>query len=205
MTIRTPLTPRHAHPAPRPAIFAAAPRAGLARRRDRGDQEELRRVRGGLEQARCQGSGRVLGHRWRPHRPVGRDVRRARRRREVSSASSTRGSGKLAKSTYENKSDSVRLITPDVAVEDWQVILTGLNDPDGKPMGPRQIHYVVIVSKKDGGKWQIAAGRGPGPADGCESGSGEARCADQALNSVRLGGPSRPFSIAQLLVPWCRL
>lgn len=74
------------------------------------------------------------------------------------------GSGKLARVTYDNKSDSVRFITPDVAVEDWQVILTGLSDPAGKPMPP-QFHRIVIVSKKDGGHWLFAAARPGLPTD----------------------------------------
>jgi uncharacterized protein (TIGR02246 family) len=74
------------------------------------------------------------------------------------------GSGKLAKSTYDNKADAVRLITPDVALEDWQVALTGLSDPEGKPLGP-QFHRVVIVSKKEAGQWRIAAARPGLPTD----------------------------------------
>jgi uncharacterized protein (TIGR02246 family) len=74
------------------------------------------------------------------------------------------GTGKLSQSTYDVKADSVRLITSDVAMEDWQVVLTGLSGPDGKAMGP-QMHRVVVVLKKDGGRWQIAAARPgiPGP------------------------------------------
>ncbi len=71
------------------------------------------------------------------------------------------GMGKLAKSTYENKKDDVRLITPDVAIEDWQVVLTGIAPPpgsDGKPLGP-QFHRVVVISKKSGGEWRITAAR----------------------------------------------
>ncbi len=68
------------------------------------------------------------------------------------------GMGKLAKSTYDNKKDDIRLITPDVAIEDWQVVLSGLNGPDGKPMGP-QMHRVIVVCKKSAGHWQIAAAR----------------------------------------------
>ena len=68
------------------------------------------------------------------------------------------GTGKLAKSVYDCKKDTVRLISADVAVEDWEVVLTGLSGPDGKPIGP-QFHRVVIVCKKDNGQWQIAAAR----------------------------------------------
>ena len=72
--------------------------------------------------------------------------------------------GKLSGSTYENQSDTVRFVTPDVAVEDWEVVLTGLSDPDGQALGP-QFHRVVIVAKREGGKWWISAARPglPGP------------------------------------------
>ncbi len=69
------------------------------------------------------------------------------------------GDGALAKSTYDLKKDTVRLISPDVAVEDWEVVLTGVTPPDSTaPLGP-QFHRVVIVRKKDGGQWLIAAAR----------------------------------------------
>jgi len=68
------------------------------------------------------------------------------------------GTGGLAKCTFDIKKDSPRLITPDVCVEDWEVVLTGLASKDGKPMDP-QFHRVVIVSKKEGGKWLFAAAR----------------------------------------------
>jgi uncharacterized protein (TIGR02246 family) len=69
------------------------------------------------------------------------------------------GKGALAHCTFELKSDSVRLITPDVSLEDWDVVLTGLT-PEGAPapIGP-QTHRVVVIRKKEGGKWPIAAAR----------------------------------------------
>jgi uncharacterized protein (TIGR02246 family) len=68
------------------------------------------------------------------------------------------GAGKLAKVTYSNKKDSVRLVSADVAIEDWEVVLTGLIAEDGKAMGPH-FHRVVIVSMREGGSWRIAAAR----------------------------------------------
>lgn len=69
------------------------------------------------------------------------------------------GKGALAHSTYELKKDTVRMISPDVALEDWEVVLTGLAPPDATaPLGP-QFHRVVIVRKKAGDKWPIAAAR----------------------------------------------
>jgi uncharacterized protein (TIGR02246 family) len=68
------------------------------------------------------------------------------------------GTGDLAKSTFDITKDSVRFITPDVALEDWDVTITGVIGPDGMAMGP-MIHRVVVISKKEGSGWKIAAAR----------------------------------------------
>jgi uncharacterized protein (TIGR02246 family) len=68
------------------------------------------------------------------------------------------GTGPLAKSTYNMTKDTVRMISPDVALSDWEVTITGLAKPDGTLEGP-MFHRVVIVSKKEGGAWKIAAAR----------------------------------------------
>src|SRR5438874_8083990 len=41
------------------------------------------------------------------------------------------GAGPLRDSAFEVKGDSVRFVTPDVAVEDWDVVITGAYGPDG--------------------------------------------------------------------------
>jgi uncharacterized protein (TIGR02246 family) len=66
--------------------------------------------------------------------------------------------GPLAKTTYEVKKDTVRMITPDVAVQDWEVMIGGLPKSDGTLEGPL-FHRVTIVEKKEGGSWKIAAAR----------------------------------------------
>jgi uncharacterized protein (TIGR02246 family) len=78
------------------------------------------------------------------------------------------GKGALAHCTYEVKKDSIRMITPDVAMEDWEVVLSGLQ-PEGAPAPlPPQFHRVAVVLKKEGGAWLIAAARPgiPSPVDG---------------------------------------
>ena len=54
---------------------------------------------------------------------------------------------------------SLHRFTPEVSIEDWDVVLTGLA-PEGAPapLGP-QFHRVVIIRHKEGGKWPIAAAR----------------------------------------------
>ncbi|MBL0927805.1 MAG: SgcJ/EcaC family oxidoreductase [Phycisphaerales bacterium] len=81
--------------------------------------------------------------------------------------------GKLARCMYDNRKDSVRLISADVAIQDWEVVLRGLSGPDGKPMGP-QFHRVVLVVKKEKGEWRIAAARPgiPTPAEQPAAGGG---------------------------------
>ena len=39
--------------------------------------------------------------------------------------------GPFAKSTFDLKKDTVRFITPDVALSDWEVVVTGSTQPDG--------------------------------------------------------------------------
>lgn len=75
--------------------------------------------------------------------------------------------GELAKVNVEIKKELERFITPDVALGDWDVVLTGFNGPDGKPAGP-MAHHVVVVFKKEGGSWKFAAARPgtPHPEEG---------------------------------------
>jgi uncharacterized protein (TIGR02246 family) len=66
--------------------------------------------------------------------------------------------GDLAKVTIEIKKESDRMITPDVALGDWDVVLSGFTGQDGMAAGP-MAHHVVVVWKKEGGSWKLAAGR----------------------------------------------
>jgi uncharacterized protein (TIGR02246 family) len=69
------------------------------------------------------------------------------------------GNGGLAHCTLETKKDSVRMLAADIALEDWDVILTGLK-PEGAPAPlPAQFHRVVVIKKKVGDTWQIEAAR----------------------------------------------
>ncbi len=90
--------------------------------------------------------------------------------------------GPLAKSTFDLKKDTVRFITPDVALSDWDVVLTGLAGPDGTASGP-MFHRVVVISKKEGGTWKIAAARpGVPQPEGCED-AGEAQDSEVRTNA----------------------
>jgi len=64
----------------------------------------------------------------------------------------------FAKSTYKNEHLTVHVVTPDVAVGDWDVEITGALGPDGKA-GPAIKAHVTGVFKKAGGKWWLISGR----------------------------------------------
>lgn len=77
------------------------------------------------------------------------------------------GKGPLAHCTFDVKKDAIRMLSPDLSLEDWEVVLTGLQ-PEGAPAPlPAQFHRVVVIKKKDGDKWLIAAARPglPTPVD----------------------------------------
>lgn len=69
------------------------------------------------------------------------------------------GAGPLAKSTFDVKKNSVRFITPDVALSDWDIMIAGLPAPEGAPAPGPVLHRAVIISKKEGGNWKFAAAR----------------------------------------------
>src|ERR1051326_6138819 len=66
--------------------------------------------------------------------------------------------GQMGKSKIDITKDTVRFITPDVAVSDWECTVTGMTRPDGTECGP-MTNRVVIISKKEGGNWKFAAAR----------------------------------------------
>ena len=69
------------------------------------------------------------------------------------------GTGPLRDSAFEVTAESVRFASADVAVDDWEVSVTGAYDPDGtKHAGPLTFHCSSI-RKKVGGAWPIYAGR----------------------------------------------
>lgn len=64
----------------------------------------------------------------------------------------------LANSNIDITKDDVRFITPDVALQDLDVKITGCTDSSGTAQGPMEQH-VVVISKKEGGDWKFAAAR----------------------------------------------
>ena len=67
-------------------------------------------------------------------------------------------SGMMKKSTYKNTSASVRTLSSDTAVADWDIEITNEIGPDGKTMPVDKAH-VTCVMKKASGKWWVVSGR----------------------------------------------
>jgi uncharacterized protein (TIGR02246 family) len=66
--------------------------------------------------------------------------------------------GHMNKSTMEVTKETVRFITPDVALVDWACAMTGATKSDGTDAGPLQ-NRLVMIYKKEGGQWKLAAAR----------------------------------------------
>jgi uncharacterized protein (TIGR02246 family) len=61
-------------------------------------------------------------------------------------------------STFTINSDSIRMLTPSLALVDWEVTITGMVDSAGKTMPPLPNH-VTVVMRESGGHWHVVAGR----------------------------------------------
>jgi uncharacterized protein (TIGR02246 family) len=70
--------------------------------------------------------------------------------------------GKLGKTQFDIKKDQIRFITPDVALQDWECVVTGITGSDGADAGP-VINRCTVISKKEGNTWKIAAARPQAP------------------------------------------
>lgn len=68
------------------------------------------------------------------------------------------GTGPMRESTLEVKDEPVRLLTPDVAISDARVVVTGAYGPGGAKADPIPLQ-VTNLWKKSGGEWRIAASR----------------------------------------------
>ena len=77
--------------------------------------------------------------------------------------------GGMAKTRIDIKKETVRFISPDVALSDWDAVVTGMTMPDGVECGP-MVNHVVIISKKESGNWKIAAARPGAPQHEGEQG-----------------------------------
>jgi uncharacterized protein (TIGR02246 family) len=67
--------------------------------------------------------------------------------------------GPMKKCNLEITKENVRFITPDVALSDLDCTMTGMTKPDGTEAAGPMTNHVVVISKKEGGQWKIAAAR----------------------------------------------
>lgn len=61
-------------------------------------------------------------------------------------------------STLKIESSSVRELGATAAFADWEILLTGMVDPEGKVIPDAHYHCAVVYTKS-GGHWSIAAAR----------------------------------------------
>lgn len=67
-------------------------------------------------------------------------------------------SGWFNKSISEQDIDSIRFVSPDVAIIDVSATVTGTFNIQGRESGPLAHHVLYVAVKKDG-KWQLTAAR----------------------------------------------
>jgi hypothetical protein len=67
--------------------------------------------------------------------------------------------GAMKASTFKMLSRSTRMLSPDYAIDDWDVEVSGMVGPDGAPMPHPLGHHVTVVLHKQDGKWWVAAAR----------------------------------------------
>ena len=75
--------------------------------------------------------------------------------------------GRFKGSTITPLEHRVKFLRPDIAALRWSWRIEGDRDPDGTPRLPRNGMFTMIVEKKDGGWWIVAAqntNAGPGTA-----------------------------------------
>jgi uncharacterized protein (TIGR02246 family) len=84
--------------------------------------------------------------------------RAAKGRAEVEKLFHDEQAGPMAGTTYATTLSSVRFLTPDVALSDWEIVVTGMRGPDGSAGAPFKPHVFIVLARK-GGQWLTAAAR----------------------------------------------
>jgi uncharacterized protein (TIGR02246 family) len=81
----------------------------------------------------------------------------AKGRAEIEKLFTDEHAGPFKGTSYE-ASVSLRMLTPGVALGDWDSSVVGMHDASGKALPPFK-HHVAVVYVKKGGKWLAEAGR----------------------------------------------
>jgi uncharacterized protein (TIGR02246 family) len=95
--------------------------------------------------------------------PVGRH---AKGRAEIEALLTEEQSTVFKNSTYTIDSEVIRMLTPTLAVSDWESTVTGVTTPEGQPAPPFK-HHVTCVLRNTKGEWRVVTARPvqypPGP------------------------------------------
>jgi uncharacterized protein (TIGR02246 family) len=82
----------------------------------------------------------------------------AKGRAEVEKLFQDEHAGVMAGTSYSTTLSSVRFLTPDVAVTDWDIVVTGMRGPDGSAAPPFKPHLALVMVRR-GGRWLSLAAR----------------------------------------------
>ncbi len=122
-----------------------------------GDEEAIQKRLEELTAAWNKNDAKAMAAPWAPDgeliNPFGRV---AKGRADVEKLFTDEHSTFMKKTTYDVKSNSVRLLTADVAPLDFDCDVLGMKGPDGADLPPFEHHVTVVMVKKDG-KWWIAS------------------------------------------------
>jgi uncharacterized protein (TIGR02246 family) len=75
-------------------------------------------------------------------------------RAEIAKLFATEQSGVMRASTFTIESNSIRQISPDIAVQDLSIVITGMLDPDGRALPTLHPHSFEVLVRK-GGHWRV--------------------------------------------------
>jgi len=93
----------------------------------------------------------------------------ARGRTDIEKFFQEQHTGVMKGTTYTMLGQTVRMLTPEVAVADWDTNITGMKLADGKD-APALKHHVTIVLTREASQWYFVAARpviyAPTPAGG---------------------------------------
>jgi uncharacterized protein (TIGR02246 family) len=64
----------------------------------------------------------------------------------------------MAGTSYSTTLSSVRFLTPEIALADWEAVVTGMHQPDGSVSPPFKPHVFIVMGKKSG-RWLAVAAR----------------------------------------------
>lgn len=83
--------------------------------------------------------------------------RTAKGRREIEQLFAEEHATITKGTTYSIQPKWIRMVKPDVAVATWDAVISGIKTADGSAMPPLEHMVTVVVVKRDGKWWTVAA------------------------------------------------